>query len=373
LIRKSVILQKAYTYKALSPVPCFLDAITSAKPDLIIAADDLSTQNLIALHAQQQVSGPSGKAICELIERSLGPRESFSSMVARASFMDLAREEGIKVPKTGIIRNRKDLEAWASQSGFPMVLKADGSSSGEGTKIARNLPQAEAAFHSLQRPASLVRVLKRVMLNHDWRSVPPKWHRRRFVVNAQDYIPGRDATSLVACWKGTILGALHFEVVEKQYSLGPASVMRLIENPEMEMAVARIVCRLKLSGLHGFDFLLEEPGGSAYMIEFNPRATQVGHLTLGRGRDLPGALYAAVTGKAPREAPKLTDNPTIALFPQESTRDPESAFLKTGYHDVPKQEPELMQEFLQQAQKSRTQQFLEACSRIFSSDRHPVL
>ena len=61
--------------------------------------------------------------------------------------------------------------------------------------------------------------------------------------------------------------------------------------------------------------MLEEQTGSPYLIEVNPRATQVGHLTLGPGRDLPAAFYAALTGEAIQEAPKVTENRTIALFP----------------------------------------------------------
>jgi hypothetical protein len=367
ILRKSQVFRNTYAYKALSPLISFRDAIYAAKPTLILSADDLSTRHLIDLHAQEKRNGRSGLRICELIEQSLGPQESFHSMTGRAAFMNIAHEEGIRIPKTAVIGDTRDLSAWVSQTGFPIVLKSDGSSSGEGTKIVDTLPQAERALRSLRQPVHLIRIVKRVLLNHDLRSVPPKLQRLRTVVNAQKYIPGRDATSLVACWRGEVLSALHFEVIEKQYAFGPASVMRLIENPEILLFVAKIVRRLKLSGLHGFDFLLQDVTDLPYMIEFNPRATQVGHLTLGVGRDLPGALYAAVTGTAMRDSPKLTDNPTIALFPQESLRDFQSIYLQTAYHDIPVHEPELIRACLRQAQKWPTRQFMAACSRIFST------
>jgi len=110
----------------------------------------------------------------------------------------------------------------------------------------------------------------------------------------------------------------------------------------MFAAIKKIAKRLNLSGLHGFDFLIESETGSAVLIEINPRATQVGHLSLGPGRDLPAALVAAITGETIREAPPLTDNDTIALFPQEWKRNPESSFLRAGYHDVPWEEPDLV-------------------------------
>jgi hypothetical protein len=373
LIRKTSALRKAYPYNALSPLRSFRDAILCARPDLIVSADDLSTQHLLDLYAQEKQDDSGGSAICDLIERSLGSPKSFPFMMARASFMKIAEEEGIRIPKTRVIRETNDLKACVSEMGFPLVLKADGSSSGEGTQVVRTVREADRALGSLQRPLHFVRVVKRVLVNQDLRSVRPKLQRRRAIVNAQKFIAGRDATSLVACWEGVVLGGLHFEVVQKQYTYGPASVMRLIENPEIESAIAKAVRRLKLSGLHGFDFLLEDSTELPYMIEFNPRATQVGHLTLGTGRDLPGALYGALTRKPVCEAPKVTDNPTITLFPQEWLRDPESTFLKTGYHDIPWEEPELIQACLRTTWKWCTWRSLEEWIRNFSTNRSLLL
>jgi hypothetical protein len=373
VIRKSSIVRGSYPYKALSPLSSLREAIQTSKPDLIVSADDLTTENLIELFDREKLIGNSDSDVCKLIERSLGPKQSFQYMVARKRFMDLARNEGIRVPETAAINNADDLEAWLVKSSFPFVLKVDGSSSGEGTRIVSSRADAHRAFEFLQKPVELVRVVKRMVVNHDLRSVRPKLQGRRAIVSAQEHIVGRDATSLIACWQGKVLGALHFEVLAKQRKLGPASAMRLIDNPEIETFTANIVSKLKLSGLHGFDFLIEQKTGSVYMIEFNPRATQVGHLTLGQGKDLPGALYSAVTGTEPREAPNLTENQTIALFPQESSRDPESLYLKSGYHDVPKGQPELIRACLRQARPGFAQQFANLYSRVFSANHEPIL
>jgi hypothetical protein len=53
-------------------------------------------------------------------------------------------------------------------------------------------------------------------------------------------------------------------------------------------------------------------------------------------------VYAALSGEAVQPAPKVTQKNTIALFPQEWMRDPESPFLQSAYHDVPWEEPELV-------------------------------
>lgn len=121
----------------------------------------------------------------------------------------------------------------------------------------------------------------------------------------------------------------------------------------MVATAQKMTRRLQLSGLYGFDFILEAATGYAYLIEMNPRATQVGHLALGPGHDLPAALYAAITGDEIRATPRITDKDTIALFPQEWLKNPVSEFLHSAYHDVPWEEPEFVSTCLER-RKSKT-------------------
>jgi carbamoyl-phosphate synthase L subunit-like protein len=334
--------RQRYAYHGLTPLASFADAIAATNPDLIIAGDDLAVRHLQDLHRQADQTRPAGIALRELIERSLGAPESFPIMCSRSALISLARQEGIRAPLTQVISNTDDLRNWISRTGFPVVLKADGTSSGEGVRIARSHEEAKRAYGVLEAPPWLARAVKRALIDQDLRLVESVLTRRRSTVNVQEFVRGREATTLVACWKGEVRAGLHFEVLMKQRDPGPASVLRLIENPEMSSAAARIVRRLKLSGLHGFDFVLESQTGDPYLIEMNPRPTQVGHLTLGPGRDLPAALYAALTGKTIPESPIITDKTTIALFPQEWIRNPSGPYLGTAYHDVPWEEPELV-------------------------------
>ena len=86
-------------------------------------------------------------------------------------------------------------------------------------------------------------------MDHDKTLVWPSLLRQKRVVNAQVFVAGREATSAVVCWKGAILASLHFEVVNKTSSAGHATVVRLIEHPEMSRAAEGMVRRLQLSGL----------------------------------------------------------------------------------------------------------------------------
>jgi carbamoylphosphate synthase large subunit len=345
--------RQMHTYYGLAPLASFQNAIASTQPDIIVPCDDLATQHLHRLHERGRSSGEKEKLVCALVEHSLGAPESYPLVSARTAFMKLAHEEGVRVPLTSVIGNTEELKQWISRIGFPTVLKANGSSGGDGIRLVHTLEEAEHAFRRLQAPPLLARAAKRALLDGDKTLIWPSLLRRRSVVNAQAFVVGREATSTILCWQGSVLATLHFEVLQKVKPTGHATVLRLIEHPEMSAAAEKIARRLNLSGCHGLDFMLEAHTGNAYLIEINPRITQVGHLALGPGHDLPAALYAALSGNPVQEAPKVTEKNTVALFPQEWIRDPESEFLRSGYHDVPWEEPALVSDSIRKSQTQR--------------------
>jgi hypothetical protein len=343
-IAQTTAVTRTYSYRGLSPLKSFAAAIAATRPDLIVSGDDLATWHLHCLYKQAGVATPELRA---LIERSLGAPESFEIVDARAKFMEAARAEGIRVPDTAVIEDREGLTRWTARFGFPFVLKADGTSGGDGIRVVSSLEEAVRAFRDLGAPPLFARAAKRAFFDRDTRLVWPTLRRERSVVNAQAFVMGTEATSAVACSSGAILASLHFKVLQKSHSSGHATVLQRIEHPEMSATAETMVRRLRLSGLQGFDFMLEETSGHAYLIEINPRATQVGHLSFGPGHDLASALLSAVTGKELVASPCVTENDTIALFPQEWLRDPSSDFLRSGYHDVPQNEPQLLRACMQ--------------------------
>ena len=347
------VVRQMFRYKGMRPLASVSDGIRKSRPDLVVPADDLATWHLHELHRRESSQGGSGREICRLIERSLGSLESFSVVNARNAFIQVASEEGIRVPRTRVIASISELHDWIARVGFPMVLKANGTSGGDGVKVVSTVAEAESAFRKLQSPPLLARALKRAVIDRDLTLVRPSLIRRRAVVTAQTFVAGHEATSTLFCWRGKVLASLHFEVLQKVGSTGHATVVRRIDHIEMSTAAEKIAARLQLSGFHGLDFMIEDDSTKAYLIEINPRTTQVGHLKLGEGRDLPSALYSAITGKSPKSATPLTANDTIALFPKEWMRDPQSIFLRTAHHDVPWQEAELFRNCVNAAKKQR--------------------
>jgi ATP-grasp domain/Phosphoribosylglycinamide synthetase, ATP-grasp (A) domain len=341
-LSKTGLVPKTHAYNTMAPLGSLAEAIAATQPTTIVPTDDVATHHLHKLHDRERRHRGSSSSICALIESSLGAPENFAIVEARAAVMALAEEERVRVPKTEVMTTFADLDKWLSHTGLPTVLKADGTSGGTGVRVVRTFEEAQKAFRELRTVPPSPRTRLQTLLRQSKALVWPALYYRHNVVNAQVYVTGCDAISEVACWKGTVLAGLQFKVLSKQYIGGPASVLRAIDNNEMSVAISKVVRRLDLSGLYGFDFILEEQTGDAHLIEMNPRATQVGHLTFGPGRDLPAALYAAASGLPLRTAPRITENDTIALFPQEWIRNRTSAFLESSYHDVPWEQPELV-------------------------------
>jgi carbamoylphosphate synthase large subunit len=280
-----------------------------------------------------------------LIASSIGPPASYETVDSRYLLLQLSQEEGILTPETKVIAGLGDLDKWKLRHPLPWVLKADGTTGGVGVKIARTLEEARRHYSDLSRPMGLVRTVKHLAVDKDlilegnWRDSSP---RTRPTIVVQSFIRGEAANCAVACWQGEILAGVCCEAVSTETEVGPATVVRLVNNDDMMIAARRIARRLGLSGFFGLDFVIQEHSRATYLIEMNPRSTPATHLRLGPGRDMIGALAAQLTGKPLSEPVSITQNSMIAYFPEALLR--KSEFLPSSYHDVPESEPELIEE-----------------------------
>jgi len=320
---------KSHVFRRQAPLASLRAALQAAEPDLIIPCDEAATQQLHRFHARLLSLGAAATRMREVLDRSLGPVASQTVIDSRSRLLEMARAEAIPVPEALAIVSGDELHAWLAQHGFPALLKADATSGGEGVRIIHGTEGADPAFAALRGRPGHGREL----------GLSP---RRPPELQLQQFIEGRDATTSVACWQGRVVASIHGEVLKTMYARGPASVLRLIDHPEMDQCAERLVRRLGLSGIFGFDFRLEADTGKARLIEMNARATQISHLAPGEGSSLPAALHAAMAGAPAAPAKRISGKTIIALFPQEWSRDPGSEFLASGFHDVPWQEPGLV-------------------------------
>jgi hypothetical protein len=333
-------------YKGLDSIGALVGAIVQVRPDLIVPCDDGVVWQLHAIHAKNSALRP-------LIELSIGSPEAYPTIRSRGGMLKAAAELGIRIPRTETVKSVAEIAA--SWRDGPAVLKLDGTWGGSGVVIARSLAEALAAFQKLSQPIGAGVAWKRWLINHEpialwsWRKHEPA------SITMQEFIPGRPANTMFACWQGEMLAIVSVEVITAQGLTGAATVVRLIQNKEIEEAARKLAKKFHLSGFHGLDFVLDGSTGAAYLIELNPRTTQLGHLRLPGQGDLAGAIGAKLNAEPlALEIPLAhIEGETIAFYPQALQWNPNSPYLTSGYHDVPHEEPALEQELLRKSWPSR--------------------
>ena len=322
-------------YRATRPLQSLTEAIALTRPDLIVPCDERAVEHLHRLYARSADAG-----IRDLIARSLGRPDSHAAASSRQALMALAGEHGVLTPATLAVDSLADLRAWAEP--LPWVLKADGSWGGLGVRIVSTLAQAEAAYRELSRSIRPLFALRRFLLARDPFWLTPWLHSPPRRITVQRYVEGRPANCVIAAWNGEALGGIAVEVVASDGETGPASIVRLTQDSRMLAGAGRIVQVLGLSGMVGFDFVVETATGRPFLLEMNPRATPICHLRLGAGRDPVGELVARASGLPPPIHPAETACDTIALFPQADLQFGGQAILASAYRDTPFQEPQLV-------------------------------
>ncbi len=345
-LQKTSVVGQRFKYSPLHPVDSLKAAIDATNPQIVIPCDDRAVQHLHELHARSSAMGASGEATRFRIEQSLGTPISYTTLLNRYQLLEVAREEGLRVPETSMITSVQDLRSWSQGQPLPWVMKTDGSWGGHGVRIVCTFEEAEDSLARMACRLSAFRAYKRLVVNRDpfWLR---SWRERSTPnVTVQSYIQGHPANCSVACWNGDVLAGIAVEVVAAQGVTGCATIVRVIDGGEMLHAARRLVARLNLSGFVGLDFVIEETTAFPVLIEMNPRSTPLCHLRLGSGRDLIEALAARLSSRPFRRSPPVTENDLVAYFPQAWHWDGESELFKSSYHDIPLEEPALVEELL---------------------------
>ncbi len=322
-----------------------LRAIAARPADLIIPCDDDAAVTLSQLHDALNSADPAAHRVQQLIRRSLGMPSACAYATHRAQLMALARDAGIRVPETRDLGDGEVLGEWVSRHGYPAVIKLDQTWGGLGVSMVRCTEDLVRVNAAARRPPA-IKSLFRAIQDRDlctWlRSLAQRPRQRTL----QAFVSGSPANRAVACWQGEVLAGISVEAVTTLHATGPATVVRVLENQDMSAAAECLVRRLGLSGLWGFDFILEDGTGHPYLIEVNPRATPVCHLPLGPGHDLPAALLCRLRQEVVAQVRPPIPADLIAMFPGEWHRDPASPHLHHAHHDVPWEQMEFLKDCL---------------------------
>jgi hypothetical protein len=332
-------LDTIFPYRGLNSLASLEVAIRQSTPDIIIPCDDRVVWQLHELHRLKPDLRP-------LIEASLGEANGFECAEHRDLLLANARELGICIPDTRRVTSEEDVHDWFAEGAHSAVLKLDGTWSGEGVAIAHSEREALDAFRKYSQPTGIGVAIKRLVVNRDPLSLWSRSRRSQPEIIIQKLIEGQPANSMITCWKGEVLSMVSVEVLASQGATGAGFLVRLIESDEMTRAAHLLAKRLQLTGFVGLDFQIERQTGKPYLIEMNPRCTQLGHLPLTGGSDLAGALCTKLgcencaTNKVP------VDGQVVAFFPQAEVLSANNPLPSLIYNDVPQDQPELVRELV---------------------------
>lgn len=316
-------------------------AIAADKPALVIPCDDAARYALTDLHARCVAEGES--EVAAIIERSLGDPAHFRIAEEKSRVLAALDSAEVRMPRTRLINARADLEGAFAALSSPLVLKRDRTYGGQGVIVCRTLEEAAQGLQRLQKQSSARAALGRAFWERDLATLPAHFTQAPPVIVAQEYIEGGPANCVAACWKGEIVASLTVSVVEMNpRPMGPSTVVQIIENAEINHTVATVARQFGLSGVCGFDFVLQPKTGDAYFLELNPRATPTSHLGRSTHTDVARAL-ARCFNKEIAEfdgAAQGDRSEPIALFPSEWVRDPNSPHLPSA--SIPWEDPAII-------------------------------
>jgi ATP-grasp domain len=331
MMRRVKTADEIFAFSQLMPHLTLARAMRRWQPALVICVDDVAVRIVQALHHKLARSPlKTAKSLVALIERSLGdPR--WYGLTEKSAIMAIAPTLAIRCPRSVQIADRAAFSGELAAADLPVVLKLDRTSGGAGVRIARTREDAWKAYlelDAMRRKALLMDLLRSAGFGRDSKSAPR--------VTIQQYVEGRPASRAVLCWQGAVIAGLSVEAAEVSREAGPATVVRMIDHPEMEDAARRLTARLGLSGFCGYDFVIDF-GGRAFLLELNTRITPTCHLNW--RVDLIGLLFSQIIGRPGRTRHAYDVGETIALFPHEWLRNPTSPHLACRSHDVPWHEP----------------------------------
>ena len=331
-------LDRVERYAGIRSLSCLSRTIKSVSPDLVIPCDDGVVAQLHALHELEPSMRP-------LIEASLGDPASFPIVRSRRQLLEAAAHLGIRVPETRRVTSAEEIALWHDEKGDASVVKRDGESGGNGVRVCASLGDAMAAWRELSTPNSLATGVKRLTIDRDPLAIWQCKHRPVPEITLQRLVDGRPANTMAACLDGEVLAEVSVIVLAADGPTGAATMIQRISEPRMGHAARLLARRLKLSGFFGLDFMIEASTGDPYLIEMNPRCTQLGHLEFLDQGSLAGVFTAKWRGIPLPRATKPIPLATIGLFPQAlKTLPPDSRRLEGAYVDLPSDQPALAAE-----------------------------
>ena len=320
-------------------VDAFAEMVEETAPRLVLPCDDTAFRLLQTL----ALSPPGGMRpelhlqLAGLIGESLGDTRFYRTSVEKTLLPAAAEALGIRVPPYAIVDTLAAARSFAATHDYPVVLKRNHSTAGEGVAIVESSHQLAAAFERLARTESSA-------LTHD----------ESGTLLIQAMIAGEVHYENTAAWNGNRIGGFAVHRLEYADVKGPAAVVRCYRSDEIRDYSSKLVRGFGMTGLFATEYIVEQTSGKAYLLEVNRRLTPGLHVGSRIGVDLCVALHCAMRGIAPATRPDMDqgEEHLNVHFPQEWLRDACSRYLIAYSVDVPWDDPELFKAMFARRPKS---------------------
>lgn len=311
-------------------------AFLAFQPDILVPCDERAIELLhYWVRHERAAPGQVSAPLLACLSRSLGSLDHLPARSLKHVTQQLARSLGLRTPEECIVTSAQEACDAALRLGYPVVLKRSHGAAGTGVRICQDRAALLGAFEAFDKTLPAMRALRRRWLRRDWFPV-------KSTIVVQQHIAGIPAMTCASALSGRTLAVLSAVALQTGTATGPASVARLTPHAGMVSSSAAMIKAFGASGMLSFDFILDDDGRE-YLLECNPRPTTVLHLGHLVDVDLAEILLDGMRGQFPASpVTNAAREPTVAIFPQEWLRDPQSPALQDVLHDVPWDDPHLL-------------------------------
>jgi len=312
-----------------------LDAIIGAvrqwRPHYLMCGDETVLPILMSALAMDRAGRAAALPadVLEVVRRSLGDEQGFTALMRKSALLARCGAAGLPVAAQRIVARAEDVDEFAAEHGYPVVIKRDFESGGAGVAFSSSPAETRRIlgsgnFARVHRTSAHNRALWTAELSPFG---PP-------IIAVQEHLPGNPSFCCIAAHRGKVLASFEADKIALTHPRGPSAILRFEPRPELAAIASRMAELTGFTGIGELELMCAHPGKEPKIIEFNPRSVPSAHLGGGVGADLVKGLMSAFGGP-PYESRQSPKPWTVALFPQEMIRDPASAMLREAYHDVP--------------------------------------
>ena len=293
------------------------NAVASFQPDMVLPSSENTVQ---VLQTYRKLLEAGSMDLSDDLRQKVFdcsfPTNHEKLFFSKIDLLDRLAEQGVRIPAQQELYTIGNADEFVQKHGYPVILKPNFGSGGMGIHICHDEDQLFAALGKCLNSGN------------------------RYCI--QQYLGNQTAVIHYVAKEGELVAwNMAYRVKTHPGETGQTSVMRVIDNPEI-LHAAREICKMvDYNGMGAPQFVVENEGqGRAWLMELNPRMGTYVHLWQKIGTDLALALREAWQGrKVEQKTPQV--GLTVALYPQETIRDPQSPYLY-GINDKPEGDAKLL-------------------------------